>query len=91
MISVDLPHEAISVLKAAIENEKKMLTSKIAVYGARLNEYEKKYGMTTDVFLKKFDEGELGDEEQWFEWFSDADIRRELENKVKVLEGIKLG
>jgi aspartate aminotransferase-like enzyme len=91
LISVDLPHEAISVLKAAIENEKKMLTSKIGVYSERLNEYENKYGMKTDIFLEKFENGELGDEEQWFEWFADADIKKELESKVKVLEGIRLG
>lgn len=87
---MDLPHDAIVVLKTAIENEKKLLKSKIAVYSSRLKEYEKKHGMTTDKFLKKFETGELGDEEQWFEWFADADIRKELENKIKVLEGIKL-
>ena len=26
--------------------------------------------MTSDVFLVKFESGELGDDEEWFDWFA---------------------
>ena len=33
-------------------------------------QFERKYGMTSDEFLLKFESGELGDSQDFFDWFA---------------------
>jgi hypothetical protein len=47
--------------------------------------FEKKYGMKTEEFYKKFVRGELGDEMDFFEWKASSDIFNELAKEKRVL------
>jgi len=36
----------------------------------RLNEFEEEYDMSSEEFMDKFESGELGDDEDFFEWYA---------------------
>ena len=47
--------------------------------------FEKKYGMKTEEFYKKFTSGKLGDDMDFFEWKASAELYNELKEEKKVL------
>jgi hypothetical protein len=47
--------------------------------------FEKKYGMKTEEFYKKFVRGELGDDMDFFEWKASSEIYNELRNEKRAL------
>jgi hypothetical protein len=50
-----------------------------------LRYFEKKYGMKTEEFHKKFVSGALGDDMDFFEWKASTEIYNELKEEKKVL------
>jgi RIO-like serine/threonine protein kinase len=51
--------------------------------------FEKKYGMNNEEFYKKFLEGSVGDDMDFFEWKASCDLHKELqEEKEALLEAI---
>lgn len=55
------------------------LTSKISIF-------EKNYNMPSELFLKKFDSGELGDAADFIEWFAYSDMKSELIRRLEILQ-----
>jgi len=53
-----------------------------------LTTYEKKYGMKTRVFMKRFEKGERGDDEIWFHWSSDFETLELLKNKKQTIDRV---
>jgi len=49
--------------------------------------FERKYGMKTGEFYKKFVDGALGDDMDFFEWKASAEIYGELKEEKRVLIG----
>lgn len=47
--------------------------------------FEKKYGMKTEEFYKKFLAGSLGDDMDFFEWKASCDVYKELQEERKAL------
>jgi hypothetical protein len=47
--------------------------------------FEKKYGMKTEDFYKKFVRGELGDDMDYFEWKASSEIFNELTGEKRAL------
>ena len=47
--------------------------------------FEKKYGMKTEEFYRKFVRGELGDDMDFFEWKASSEIYNELRNEKRAL------
>jgi len=43
-------------------------------YKKAVKEFEKRYNLSTGAFLKKFDAGKIGDEADYFEWYSFAKL-----------------
>ena len=42
--------------------------------------------MSTEAFLQRFEAGELGDADQWFDWEAIAALRTEAQRKLGELE-----
>lgn len=47
--------------------------------------FERKYGMNTDKFYIRFNEGTLGDDMDFFEWKASKEIHDELKGEKRVL------
>lgn len=68
-------------LKSRIEEINQKLNN---VY-ENMKYFEKKYGMKTEEFYKKFVSGTLGDDMDFFEWKASSEIYTELKEEKKAL------
>ncbi len=57
-------------VKDAIQREKELGKFMLHRYEDKLSRFEDKYDMTTEEFVEKFEKGELGDDQDFFEWFA---------------------
>jgi len=55
-------------------------------YKAEERDFEKKHKMHTKDFLLKFNNGKLGDDEDFFEWLAISKAVTHWENKLKMLK-----
>ncbi len=74
----------------AITEEKKRLEYALKVSLKAIKEYETKYGLSTPVFLEKFKKGEIQENDDTFSWWAETRLIKELEEKLKTLEGIEI-
>ncbi len=51
-----------------------------------LAEFEKRYDMKSDIFYRRFEAGELGDEMDFFEWSGLYELYQDLSSKIHRLE-----
>ena len=52
----------------------------------RLDEFEEEHGMDSEEFMQKFESGELGDKEDFFEWHAVIQSINHLEQKTENLK-----
>ena len=64
------PQEVSKVIRAALEQNERVAKYKIKKYSDICENFEKKSDMDSDVFMEKFDSGELGDNEDFFDWYA---------------------
>lgn len=48
--------------------------------------FERKYNISTNEFIKKFDQGEIGDNEDFFKWYTIASAIKDWTNKKNELK-----
>ncbi len=74
------------IVLEALVREARLLRAKLRVYDAKIRELEEKYGMNSDEFLTRFEKGELGDEEDYFIWWSYLRAKAVTLERLKELE-----
>ncbi|ALL00895.1 hypothetical protein Pyrde_0845 [Pyrodictium delaneyi] len=77
---------AVGIVVDALAREARLLRAKLRMYETRISRLEEKYGMSSSVFLEKFERGELGDDEDYFLWWSYLRARRVIEERLRELE-----
>ncbi len=70
-----------------IEHEKEKTTHDVKVLKADLDHFEGKYNMHSREFSGRFEKGELGDSEDYFEWSAIFKIYTRSLERLKMLEG----
>ena len=58
--------------KISLVREYTLCSSAISFYRKSIKEFEGKYKLTTAVFLKRFENGEIGDDADFFDWYAFA-------------------
>lgn len=53
----------------ALDREKRACGIAIEALDAEARTYERRYGMSTDEFARRFDAGQLGDDHDFFVWY----------------------
>lgn len=86
MVTIEVSKTDLFSIRSVFSAESDLLDRKIEKYEKRLSVYEKKYGITTDIFMKQFEHGELGDDEMWFHWSADFETLNLLKNKKQVID-----
>ena len=76
------------VLKSAISRELVITNAQESKYMKEIEKYERKYKMDSKEFLKKFDAGELGDNEDFFHWAVAIDALKHWADKKRASETI---
>ena len=83
-------HIVKDIVKAALKHEAEMARFRYEQFTNECQTFEQKFRMGTDEFLKKFEAGDLGDAEEYLDWFSSARGREVWRQKAEVLDGIAL-
>ena len=60
--------------KTPLKREYLLYTDAIAFYKKTLRELEQKHHLSTHVFLKRFESGQLGDDADYFDWYAFAKL-----------------
>lgn len=84
------PQEVSEVIRAALEQNERVAKYKIKKYSDICENFEKKYEMDSDTFMDKFNSGELGDDDDFFDWYA---AKRGLDiwkKKLKIILGIQI-
>ena len=50
-----------------------------------IKKFEKKYGFSTSIFLKRFKKGEIEETDETFDWWAESKILNVLKNKWNIL------
>ena len=61
-------------IKASLKREHDLYSNAVAFYKKALQEFEQKYQLNTQAFLKKFEAGQMGDEADYFDWYAFAKL-----------------
>ena len=77
-----------SVVSEAFENQIDFVHSRFIKFDSECKEFETKYKMKSELFLTKFESGELGDDLQWFDWYAAFRGRKLWGKKYSVLSEI---
>jgi hypothetical protein len=68
-MDVSISKDTIPVIKDSANREIILIESKISIIKIEIKQFEDKYQMISAEFLKKFETGELGDSQDFFEWW----------------------
>lgn len=87
-MDIAISEDVAPVIKDSIHREIILLESKINLVRGEIRQFEEKYHMTSYVFQKKFDDGELGDSQDYFEWWGLIKGLKTLEESLKKAKAV---
>ncbi len=83
-----LAEEEVFIVKESLRRELALSEAKMNLIREELEGFEKRYEMSSDEFVAKFEHGELGDEQDYFEWWGLVRGLKTIEEqigKIKVM------
>jgi len=82
--------EVSEVIREALAYNERIAKYKIKRYSDICENFENKYGMSSDLFMEKFDSGELGDASDFFDWYATKRGLNIWNKRLKILSGIDI-
>ena len=64
--------EQTNEIKTSLKRKYRLYSNAVAFYEKALQEFEEKYRISTQSFLKRFETGQIGDEADYFDWYAFA-------------------
>ncbi|NHJ01875.1 MAG: hypothetical protein EAX86_07000 [Candidatus Heimdallarchaeota archaeon] len=89
-MTISIPDESSAIVKETLQKEVNRLKEKIVSLNQHLLTFEKKFHFSSEDFQKKWNNGELGDDQIFFEWFADLETRDRIKKRLILLEKVKL-
>jgi len=68
-MNLAISEDAVPIVRDSINREIILLESKISLLNSEIKLFEEKYNMTSPEFQKKIDQGDIGDSQDFFEWW----------------------
>ena len=90
MQTLTMPDDTLDIVKSSINLKKRVLKSNYDDYKNRLKTFEKKHGMSSKQFLKKYNSGKLGDDQKWFDWLFVYEALSEINRELSLLRQLKI-
>jgi hypothetical protein len=87
-MEVVIGEDAAPVVKDSIHREVILLESKINLVKSEIKQFEEKYHLKSSDFLEKFDKGELGDSQDFFEWWGLIKGLKTLEDRLEKAKAV---
>lgn len=89
-MTISIPDESSDVVRETLQKEVNRLKEKINSLNQHLLTYEKEFHFSSEDFQIKWNNGELGDDQIFFEWFADLETRDRIKKRLELLEKVKL-
>jgi hypothetical protein len=89
-MAMELNDEDKSLIRSSLSTEEKILNLGLRKWGTKLKEFEEEHSMSSEEFLKKFNNGELGDDKKWFNWLFAYKAYIKVRNKLGLIRKISL-
>ena len=74
------------IIHQAIEREIFLGKFILSTYSEKIKQLEKKYKIKTSSFIRQFEKGRIGDEQDFFEWFALYNGKKHWEEKLSALK-----
>jgi hypothetical protein len=87
-MEVVIGEDAAPVVKDSIHREVILLESKINLVKSEIKQFGEKYHLKSSDFLEKFDKGELGDSQDFFEWWGLIKGLETLEDRLEKAKAV---
>ncbi len=55
-----------------------------------IKKYEKEHQMSSEEFLQRFQKGEIDENSEFFEWWAELKVTKELEERLHIVESIEI-
>lgn len=78
------------MVEAALKNELRLYEAAIQRTDERLEEFETKYGYSTEEFIQRFRNDEFPETMEFFEWIGEYRMRKRLEQKAEAFREIQI-
>lgn len=75
-------------IKTSLKREYSLYSGAIAFYKKAVKEFESKYHLTTQAFLKRFEEGQMGDEADYFDWYAYSKLLAEWQKSQSAIRSV---
>jgi hypothetical protein len=72
-------------IKTSLMREYTLYSNAIAFYEKAIKDFEQKYHLLTDTFLKQFEAGKMGDDADFFDWYAFAKLLEQWQKTQSVL------
>ena len=82
--------EVSNVIRSALDLDKRIANIKKDKYSSICKTFENKYEMKSDIFMEKFDSGQLDDLDDFFDWYAAKKGLNTWSKKLEILSGINL-
>ncbi len=87
-MDIAISDDVAPVIKDSIHREIILLESKINLVKSEIKQFEEKHHKSSSKFLKKFESGDLGDSQDYFEWWGLIKGLKTLEERLKKAKAV---
>jgi hypothetical protein len=82
--------EVSNVIRSALALDERIARHKKTKYSNLCSNFETKHKMSSDIFMTKFDSGQLDDRDEFFDWYAAKKGLDTWNKKLEILSGISL-
>ena len=85
---VELDKRAAGLLTRVLNTEYRRLQLELKITKEKIKRFEEKYSMTSSEFLERYTRGELGDKEEYMEWYGELKFLERIHEELEELKNI---
>ena len=90
MATIKIHEEAMNIVKSGLAIEENILKMSLDECKKDLESFERKYKMSSEEFIQKFESGDLGDDAEWFDFLFAYRAYEHVRKKLKLMEEIQI-
>ncbi len=81
-MKASLAEEEVSIVKESLRRELALSEAKVNLISEEIEGFEKRYEMSSEEFVDKFERGDLGDDQDYFEWWGLVRGLKKIEEQI---------
>lgn len=87
-MKASLAEEEVLIVKESLRRELALSEAKVNLIREEIEGFEKRYEMSPEEFVDKFERGELGDAQDFFEWWGLVKGLKKIEEQIGKIKAV---